>query len=501
MQKKNVIILHTDQQRYDSLGCTGNRYARTPNLDALAAEGTLCTRHISASPICMPSRSSLMTGLYPPAHNVWTNGVPLNRHEYANVHWAPERWAIDVVPEPPTLADVFAGAGYDTASFGKLHLTPNLAPASYGFPEAESTWQKEGFEEWHGPYFGFRHVDLTIGHGDHACHTGHYGSWLRDQHPELVQRLKEGQGFGRSLAPNVGDLYTVPMGVDRHHTGWLAERLCSYLERERPRDQPFFAFVGFPDPHHPFAPCEHVADQFSDIAVKEPSDRDGEGMMGVPAKEIAGTDISHLPPEELRAVLRYTYAMVYQIDLAVGRIIETLKTQGLWDDTIIVFTSDHGDFLGDHGRLRKGIVGSDALLHVPFLLRAPGLDLPRRIDTPMSNCDVMPTLAALTGIETPALCHGQDVLTQTSNDAYALAFCANGNPEHTNVTVYDHTHRLTCYPHSGFKQLFDHREDPGECVNIAEREENQRRISLLTEVLRERLLHFYRPTVGRVCLW
>ena len=106
--------------------------------------------------------------------------------------------------------------------------------------------------------------------------------------------------------------------------------------------------------------------------------------------------------EERRTVIRYTHAMIYQIDQAVGRILDALQANGLWEDTIVVFTSDHGDFLGDHARLRKGTVGSDALLHLPFILRAPGADLPARVDTPMSNCDVMPTLAALTGVAPPA---------------------------------------------------------------------------------------------------
>ena len=105
----NILIIHADQQRYDSLGCTGNPYVRTPNLDRLASEGTLFTRHISSNTICMPSRASLFTGLYPPGHNVWTNGIPLNRREYSHVNQ--QSIGERVCPEPPTAADIFAGAG------------------------------------------------------------------------------------------------------------------------------------------------------------------------------------------------------------------------------------------------------------------------------------------------------------------------------------------------------------------------------------------------------
>jgi arylsulfatase A-like enzyme len=103
-------------------------------------------------------------------------------------------------------------------------------------------------------------------------------------------------------------------------------------------------------------------------------------------------DLSKFSPEERRRIIQYTYAMVYQIDRAAGRILQAIKDHDLWENTIIIFTSDHGDFLGDHGRLRKGAVGSDALLHVPFILRAPGSRLPGRVDVPMSNADVLPTL-------------------------------------------------------------------------------------------------------------
>ena len=140
MNKKNVILLHTDQQRGDHLGCMGNPYIRTPNIDRLAAEGTLCTRHIVANPICSPSRASFFTGLYPPGHNVWCNGVPLNRREFNDIDRRNENVAPQgssgFDPEPTTIADMFAAAGYDTASFGKLHLTPYLAPENRGFPES-----------------------------------------------------------------------------------------------------------------------------------------------------------------------------------------------------------------------------------------------------------------------------------------------------------------------------------------------------------------------------
>jgi len=500
MPRKNVLILHTDQQRYDSLGCSGNAYARTPNIDRLAAESTRFTRHIASNPVCMPSRASLMTGLYPPGHGVWTNGVALNRQEYARVTPAAPTWEIDVVPQPLTLADVYSRAGYDTVSFGKLHLTPDLAPPEYGYHETWSLWERGTLNDWHGPYYGFRYVDITKGHGEQPCMAGHYGQWLQSQYPRLFSQVVENQKNKSLPVPALGDLYASPLPVETHHSAWLADRFCQYLE-SRPPDQPFFAFVGFPDPHHPFTPCFDALELFQDAEVNEPSDPRGEALVDSPVRERFGADIAHLSLQERRTVVRYTYAMVYQIDQAVGRIVEALKAKGLWEETILVFTSDHGDFLGDHGRLRKNTVGSDALLHLPFVLRVPDAGLPSRVDTPMSNADVLPTLAALSGVEPPEWQHGRDMTSVMTKGAehYAFAFCASGNPAHLNYTVYDADYRLTYYPHWNYCELYDHRSDPGERVNLAAREMAQ--TARLMDVLKTQLVHIYNPIVGRVCLW
>jgi arylsulfatase A-like enzyme len=212
-------------------------------------------------------------------------------------------------------------------------------------------------------------------------------------------------------------------------------------------------------------------------------------------------DNSTFEDEEKRQIIRHTYAMVHQIDQAVGRIIQALKAHDIWDETIIVFTSDHGDFLGDHGRLRKGTVGSHALLHVPFILRAPGVEMPRWIDAPMSNADVLPTLTALTDVEPPGWLHGKDIrrVIQQGEQHHVFAFCANGNPAHVNYTIYDAQFRMTYYPFNEFVELFDHREDPGEATNLAGT--NSRTVLRLMSILQERMLHYNNPILGRTGAW
>jgi len=503
MSRKNVILLHTDQQRADSLGCNGNPFVRTPNLDRLAAGGTTFTRHIAANPVCSPSRASLLTGLYPPGHNLWNNGMPLNRREYVIVDSQNETQNCDAdagfVPEPPTMADCFAAAGYDTASFGKLHLTPYLADERHGYPETWSLWQRGVLNDWHGPYYGFRHVETVMYHGETPCYGGHYAAWLQREHPDAFRRVRDGEK--QYPWPGRGDLYPSSLPFDLHNSAWLADRLCAYL-RERPADQPFFAFVGFPDPHHPFTPCAEILREFDGCPVQTPADPESRGL--APASRRLN---QHQPGDfstaEFETIIRYTYAMVYQIDLAVGRIMDTLDTLGLADDTIIAFTSDHGDFLGDHGILRKGFAASNALLNVPFVLRAPGCDLPGRVETPMSNTDVLPTLASLAGVTPPALQHGEDItqVIRAGRSHDALAFSSNGDPSSRNYTIYDEHYRLTWYPGQDFTELFDHQADPGECRNIAGEPDQRERVGEMKRRISERLVTCYNPIQGRVCAW
>lgn len=499
MSPRNVLLLHTDQQRADSLGCNGNPHARTPQLDRLAASGTTFTRHLACNPICMPSRAGLLTGLYPPAHNVWCNGVALNRREYATLDTRLETVSGIYCPEPATLADCFAAAGYDTAGFGKFHLTPFLAPESYRYPETISRWDRGELADWHGPYYGFRYVDMIVGHGEQPC--GHYLNWLQREHPEVLRRVREERQ--PRPHPSLDDLYASTVPFELHHSSWLADRLIAYLQTERPAGQPFFAFVGFPDPHHPFTPCAEILREFAGAPVHSPGDPQGTGQLGSPVLELNQEQPGQVPAEAWPAVIRHTYAMVYQIDLAIGRILDALERLGLADDTIVAFTSDHGDYLGDHGLLRKSYGASDSLLRVPFVLRAPGVELPAQVAAPMSNTDVLPTLAALAGVTPPEGRDGTDILRAlaTGEPHEAFAFSSLGEAATLNHTIYDDRYRLTWYPNRDYVELFDHQEDPAECRNLGADPAQRERLGEMRRRLTERLAAGYNPILGRVCAW
>jgi len=508
-KKKNVLIIHTDQQRYDSMGCTGNSTAETPNLDALAAEGVLFSRHIVANTICMPSRASLMTGLYPPAHGLWDNGVPLGRREY--VDFNPMRHGDEIVREPATIGDIFAAAGYDTALFGKLHLTPFQAPASHGFHESYSLWKEQGaeMEEWHGPYYGFDHVELTCGHGPFPL--GHYHRWINREHPEVVESVE--RSAKNKPIDELRDLYVADMPLDLHPTSWLADRFIGWHEAQRSADQPFCAFIGFPDPHHPFVPTREAAERFEGRPVAGPHDPEGSHWRDYASGKMASANTPSISQADRELVLRHTNAMIWQIDLAVGRIVEALRLSGSLDDTIIVFTSDHGDFMWDHGLLRKGVGASNQLLRVPLIVRAPGIAPGKVRSEPTSNCDILPTLASLCDIELPEQpcgpLHGRNLFARagTSSAGHegdpprAYAYCSIGTAESTNHTIYDERYRYTVFPHTGRRELFDHENDPWEAVNLlrdAPDDETERRALALQTELEQTLPRHYLPTGARV---
>ncbi|MBU0610914.1 MAG: sulfatase-like hydrolase/transferase, partial [Armatimonadetes bacterium] len=304
--------------------------------------------------------------------------------------------------------------------------------------------------------------------------------------------------------PGIGDMYVSTLPFALHHSHWLAERLVGYLRGRGPGGAPFFAFVGFPDPHHPFVPCADIAPDFEGCAVQEFTDPEGAGMAGSPVLPLNQQTLEGISPEAVRQAIRYTYALVHQIDLAVGMITAALEEAGLADDTIVAFTSDHGDYLGDHAHLRKGFGASEALLHVPLLIRAPGSDLPSGVDLPVSNADVMPTLAALAGVTPPPVQHGADVsaILRDGREHHAFAFGTNGDAASVNNTIYDERYRLTWYPGAGdFVELFDHANDPGECRNVAGEAEHRAAQERLLALLKERLASCYNPILARTAAW
>ncbi len=508
-RKPNILLIQADQLRYDGLGCNGNPHAVTPNLDRLASTGTRFTRHIAACPVCMPSRASLFTGRYPSGHGLWHNGVPLSRQDH--VRFDPVESGVaeraherQIISHVPTLPDMLRSSGYETRAIGKLHLTPTGSDPAYGFEESRTRWSRGEMDDWHGPYYGFDHVDLSIGHGEGTI--GHYRAWMRERFPDVAERLKADDHRRDVEFPELPQLYPSAIPVEAHHSTWIAELASSFIAERDADDDPFFLYLGFPDPHHPFTPPADLAAAFASRETLAPSFR-AEALPQKP--EVIRTLVEGssqrlsargLPPEAITRMRQYTDAMIHLVDRSVGTVLDALTKAGLNDDTIVIFTSDHGDFLGDHELILKDTICANALVHVPFILRATGENLPRETSVPMSNADVLPTICALAGVTIDESVQGQNVLPAVVGDCErsVLVYGYQHEPVQHNFTIYDRRYRYTVYPGSGDRELYNHHQDPFELENLAGRPEMVMEENRLHTSLLEMHLAADNPSGGRI---
>ena len=228
---RKILFVTTDQQRYDTLGCNGGTVARTPVIDGLAAQGVRFERAHPQSVVCMPSRSTIITGQHPSTHGVWMNGVALDQ-------------------DAPSVAEVLHGAGYRTALIGKPHFEPFLDPF-VAFPE--NRFARDGLT---GTHRGFEHFEAATHGGQGLLH---YARWLAANHPEAVGMFYpvldgslevNAMGGGNTGAPQVWE-NSIPK--EWYHTDWVADRTISWLETLDGADD-WFCWMSFPDPHHPWDP-------------------------------------------------------------------------------------------------------------------------------------------------------------------------------------------------------------------------------------------------------
>ncbi|HKY94758.1 MAG TPA: sulfatase-like hydrolase/transferase [Kiloniellales bacterium] len=486
----NVLLITTDQQRGDCFG--GERRVRTPNLDALAARGTRFAACIAPNLVCQPARASILTGLLPLTHGVRDNGIDL----------------------PETIgargfAQRLADAGWATRFVGKAHFsTQTLFEGESGRPENKQSSRHFG-ERWRGPYMGFQEVELLcFGHSLFRLleppYGLHYEHWFfaDGRGPEKLELYKEG-----SPTP---DRATLPfhshLPVEAHTSSWVADRTIALL-RERPRDRPLCLWASFPDPHYPFDCPEPWASLHPEAAVELPRHRTLDlerrpwwhrafvERRSDSALEIGDYGFSFLtvrPGEEalLRAMTANYFGMIALADHAIGRILQALRDEGIADDTLVLVTSDHGDFLGDHGLLLKGPCAYEGLLRVGLIAAGPGVAAGQVVREPVSTLDIAPTVLERAGLAAPL--HGRSLnallagCAETRDGAimeWDMAFL-DREEELRLRTVRTARWVLTLELNSGAGELYDLREDPEQMDNVFT--ERPAVVRELTEVLRQR---------------
>ncbi len=430
MDRPNFLFINTDQQRVDTLRAYGCDFALTPNIDQLAAEGVRFDRCYISHPVCMPSRASWVTGQYPSHHGVWHNGVPLHPHaDMIHTH--------------------LQAAGYHTACIGKLHLD-NIV-------ERKSP---------HPPY-GF---DLLLDAQGDPYYKDAYFEWL-EAHGLYEEYLAQFRKGGHRKG------YTRDIDEDRHMNNWMTGHAETYLA-DRARDgRPFFLHLGFFDPHHPFDPCEPYASLFDPADMPLPRYAEGEvERMTPPAKAMVRPDTRD--PAFIRHTIAAYHAKVAHIDAMVGRVLAALRRFHLEDNTVIIFTSDHGEMLGDHGLLLKGPLFYDCALRVPLIYRFPRRCNVRGVDGGFaSHVDLAPTVAALAGVDGPSRAQGAPLFDRhlrprpvPARDAALTEWCdraVNGSGRHLvgRCLVTDRW-KLVYYPGQPFGELYDRANDPDEYRNL-----------------------------------
>jgi len=395
---RKILFVTTDQQRYDALGCNGGTIARTPVVDGLAAAGIRYERAHPQSVVCMPSRSTMLTGQHPSTHGVWMNGVPLPT-------------------DAPSVASVLHDAGYRTALVGKAHFQPFLDPFGRF---VENTMAADGFD---GVHRGFEHLEFATHSPMGALH---YARWIQANHPEAMGMFYavldsalevNSAGGGATGAPQVHDN---PVEREWYHTDWVADRTISWLD-SLDTDDDWFCWMSFPDPHHPWDPPASELHRVDWREVPLPAGYPGDAAERERILDdkprhwrswYDGTLVSNyeaplswipatLTADQVREVNARNAIECELIDEALGRVLAAIDARGWNDDVDVVFTTDHGELQGDFGLLFKGPYHVDGLMRLPLVWRpAPSsAPVPAIVTRPVGLVDLAPTFCAIAGLD------------------------------------------------------------------------------------------------------
>jgi arylsulfatase A-like enzyme len=402
--KPNVLFIITDQQRSDHTSFAGNPVVSTPHLDALAARSMVFDEAFVSNPICMPNRSTIMTGRMPSTHGVIFNDRSLQ-------------------PNANTFVRQLRNHGYETALLGKSHLQHGLSrfaavplPGESGlsspWPDGWDTIEHpERFEaeELEDPddFYGFGKIELTLGHGSQI--GGHHYRWARERgatHEQMTAGFRFDSDVPRR-SPLWWQLHDAPYDESLYSTRYVTERTIDFIEASEATDKPWMAWCSYPDPHHPMSPPARWRDRHDpdDITLPSTFDDPGENW---PAhiqlfKRLAPNDKNMVipfgpTPAQARAAIAATYGMIEFIDEGVGEVLAAVERLGATDNTIVVFTSDHGDMMGDHGLMLKLAMHFQGCIRVPMVVHVPGAT-PGRTSSLASSIDLPHTLLDLCGID------------------------------------------------------------------------------------------------------
>ena len=446
-KNKNVIIMMTDQQRFDTIACLGNPIIKTPNLDRLAKRGVIFTHAFTPQPVCGPARHSIFTGV---------DSKAIGKKKFGKASWH---------PNGRFMTEVLAESGYRTGGFGKMHFAPTRA------------------------HHGFQHYKV---------HEEMDPEAYREDDDYLMYLKAHGYGHVRYPSGVRGLLYiqpqVSPIPEEYHETTWVANQAIEFINtfhRER-----FFLFVSWMQPHWPVNVPEPYASMYSIADIKMPVFKEDEILPWFSQMYRVASDMfnSGKPDsvERLKRSIALYYASISFIDKQIGRILNTLEEKGLIEDSLIIFTADHGELLGDHMSFTK-VSAYEPSIHIPFIVSCPDIkSAGHPSDDFITHYDIAPTVYDFTGVEPPvqnklvglSLLSQREVIRQRN-----MVFFEVGDGSNPSDFVGVRTRRWKyAFCHAGpLRQLFDLDKDPHELNNLLEGDTSQEYLDIANNLHQELL--------------
>lgn len=470
MSKPNILLITSDQQHFNTIGAF-NPEIKTPNLDRLVREGTTFNRSYCPNPTCTPTRASIITGLYPSQHGAWSLGTKLSE-------------------DVRTVGEEFINAGYHTALVGKAHFQPLASTSEYPSIEAYPVLQDldfwKTFNDNHDSWYGFEHCELARNHTDEAHVGQHYALWLEENGCDNWKDYfrKPTGNLDVQLVRN----WEIPERY--HYNNWITERTNCLLEGYVKNDEPFLMWASYFDPHPAYAVPEPYFSMYDPEKLTLPTVTPGEHDKN--AKHFQLTQLenpdfsaymesgqgihgmeSHLYDEScLRKQMAVYYGMVTMLDKYIGKILDKLDSLGIADNTIVVFTTDHGHFIGQHGLSAKGPFHYEDMIKIPLIVRYPDqVEAGKTSSAMQSLVDLAPTFLSFSGLDIPMAMTGKDqkeVWLGKIDKVRDHILCENHHePTVIHLKTYvDQRYKITVYYNSIQGELFDLQEDPGEINNL-----------------------------------
>ena len=435
--KPNVLLIMVDQMRADCLSILDHPVVDTPHIDQLARSGVLFNNAYSATPSCVPARASLLTGM--------SQGKTGRVGYQDKVPWNYEH----------TMAGAFSEAGYHTQAIGKMHVYPTRQ--LFGFHNVR-------LHDGYMHYGRFKHQTTTM---ESQEYTDDYLNWLRDRNGSDTDLIDLGLDCNSST---VARPWHLPESL--HPTNWVTTESIDFLRRRDPT-KPFFLKMSYVRPHPPFDPPQAFYDMYRDLEMPEPPVGDwaqsDDHQMGYNPI----TDRGIVPKLRLKRAQAAYYALITHIDHQIGRFINAMQEYGVYNNTIILFASDHGELLGDHNLYRKSMP-YEGSAKVPFILADPGRQLTIKhhstADGVVEMRDIMPTLLEAVGANIPETVDGDSVLPLCQGDSSSWRPYMHGEHTYGQESFHyltDGKEKYIWFSQTGQEQFFDLTQDANEMQDLA----------------------------------